>query len=54
MQIKNIFGKKINVLGEPLEPDEIVDVPKASKEIKKLINNKYLVEVQEDPKGDKK
>ncbi len=40
--------KRLIVLGELLEIDGIVDVPKASKEIKRLINNKYLEEVKND------
>ena len=49
MKIKNIYGKKINVLGKPLEPDEIRELTtKEAKmsEIKKLITHKYIEEVK--------
>ena len=48
MKIKNVYGKKINVLCKPIEPEEIRELTKEeskTNEIKKMIKQKYLEEV---------
>ena len=49
MKIKNIYEKKINVLGKLLEPDEIREITTAeakTTEIKNLFKHKYIEEVK--------
>lgn len=41
MEVKNIWGSKINVDGKPLEKDESMVVEKTN-EVKKLIKYGYL------------
>lgn len=49
MDIKNIYKRKINVLGKELKPDEFRELTSEevkSNEIKTLIRNKYIEKVK--------
>lgn len=49
MKIKNIYGKRINVLNKPLEYNEVMEITteeSKTNEIRNLFKQKYIEEVQ--------
>ena len=47
-EFKNIYGKTINVGGQPIEPDAMFKASSTDGDIKPLLKNGYISEVKKD------
>lgn len=45
IDVVNITGREITVLGSRIKPNQVFQAPKKAQEIKNLIKNKYLMPV---------